>query len=183
METEMRRKNIAYVHVLYEYIYEGFSRNFPLHTLVELWNFSFTNHSLIQLYFILITVWLCKFYAGKLMSCAGVKEVCGVLESMHTGEAQSIIRDIITLRDKYFQQGQLPKPLEPILIDFYKRETQQMDIRKESRQIEKQFVLRNLQSTMPLAITPYPSKAYCLHIYFYHLPTVPGSLYIKTNGI
>lgn len=61
-EEEMKAKNIGYVHILYQYIYEMFSKNFSIRTLGEVWNFLFSDPSLIPVYMMLISVWLIKFY-------------------------------------------------------------------------------------------------------------------------
>ena len=43
--------------------------------------------------------------------------------------------------------------------------------------------MRKLGKQLPLELPKYRSKSYCLHLYFYRLPPVAGSLYIKTNSI
>lgn len=68
LDDKMRRRNISYVHMMFEFIYELFAKNFPVPTLMELWNFLFCHRSLLQLYFTLIAVWLFKFYAQKILS-------------------------------------------------------------------------------------------------------------------
>lgn len=69
------------------------------------------------------------------------------------------------------------------MIDFYRRETERLDKKKENRYVEKNLILQKLSNETPIQLPKYPHRTYCLHIYFYRLPTVPGSLYIRTNGI
>ncbi len=66
---KMTRRGIGYVQLLYQYVYELYSRNFKLKVLIEVWNFIFKDASLIPIYMLLIGVWLVKFYSEKLKKC------------------------------------------------------------------------------------------------------------------
>lgn len=63
LEQKMRRRGIGYVHLLYQSIYEIFSLNFPIKTLIELWNFLFRELAMLPVYMVLVAVWLVKFYS------------------------------------------------------------------------------------------------------------------------
>lgn len=69
-----------------------------------------------------------------------------------------IIREVVILREKYLISGGNltiidsikemfnTKPLEQVVVDFYKRETKRLDSRKESRHNEKTAILQKLCS-------------------------------------
>jgi hypothetical protein len=101
---------------------------------------------------------------------------------------------MIGLKQKYFAEvkgGLLDeiknifntKPLEPILFEFYKRETAKIDKRKTSKEIEKKSVMRKVNKQVEIDLPTYECKKYCLHIYFRRLPNVGGSLTIRSNEI
>lgn len=99
---KMTRRGIGYVQLLYQYVYELYSRNFKLKVLIEVWNFIFKDASLIPIYMLLIGVWLVKFYSEKLKKCHRFQQICEVLESHETCASDLIIRELIILRQKYF---------------------------------------------------------------------------------
>jgi hypothetical protein len=119
---ETQHKNIGYAHLLYSFIYEMHSRNFYLQTLVEIWNFLFKEPLLIPIYALAISVWLVTFYSPKLIRCRTLQEVSAVLQSCQTCDSDTIIRDILILREKYFNSSRVsqdnlnspgkPKPLQ-----------------------------------------------------------------------
>lgn len=102
---------------------------------------------------------------------------------------------MVILREKYLISGANltiidsikemfnTKPLEQVVVDFYKRETKRLDSRKESRHNEKTAILQKLSSEAQIELPHYAHKTYTLHIYFYKLPPVSGSLYILANNI
>ena len=102
---KMRRRNIILTHLIFEYIYEFYSRVFPIKTLVEIWNFCFQDPSIIQVYLLLLGVWIVRFYTNKLILCRRFKEVGPILESHQTCFSDVIIRELIVLREKYFTKS------------------------------------------------------------------------------
>ena len=42
------------------------------------------------------------------------------------------------------------KPLEQVVIDFYKRETEKLDKRKENRNVEKKLVIQKLSNEIKI---------------------------------
>ena len=100
-----------------------------------------------------------------------------------------IIKSILILREKYFGRNSQAnmyehRVLDEVVINFYKSETNKIDRRKENRVPEKALILEKLNQTIKgIELPQYQSKEYSLHLYFYQFPNVPGSLYIKANGI
>jgi hypothetical protein len=69
-------------------------------------------------------------------------------------------------------------------MKFYQGESQRLDQRKESRAVEKGLVIQQLVSEgVGIELPQYPRRSYCLHIYFYKLPQVAGSLYLHANNV
>ena len=123
------RKNIAYAQTIYQSIYEFYSKEFPVKTLAELWNFCFQDHNLIPVYGLLIGVWLMKFYEKKLVNCDTMADFMKVLQSHQTCPPEAIIKNILILREKYFTHSKVAKNrlenrvLEEVVIDFFRQET------------------------------------------------------------
>lgn len=78
---KMNRRGVAYLQLLYQYIYEIHSRNFKMRIMVDIWNFIFKDPTLLPIYMLLLNVWLVKFYVEKLKKCHRCEEVRAVLES------------------------------------------------------------------------------------------------------
>ena len=57
---------------------------------------------MIQMHLILIAVWLFKFHTQKLKKCNRLREIGEVLETKVKYSSVIIIREIMTLKEKYF---------------------------------------------------------------------------------
>jgi hypothetical protein len=68
-DQNAKKKNIGYIHLLYQYIYEIFSKNFHIRILVDIWNCIFKEPSIIPIYLVLLSVCLVKSYFEKLITC------------------------------------------------------------------------------------------------------------------
>lgn len=60
-----------------------------------------------------------------------------------------------------------------------------MDLKKNSRRFQNNIVLQKLveNTGAVLEIPSYPNKKYVFHIYFYELPKISGSLYLKADDV
>ena len=106
------------------------------------------------MYFILLAVFLVKHYSLQLLNCRRLKTVAEVLESKNTPSHDIIIKELMILREKYFGSSKtlieeiknifISKPLEPVLVDFYKRESIKMDKRREGKEVEKQVIINKI---------------------------------------
>lgn len=85
-----------------EYIYEAFSRNFSSSCLVEMWNYVASELELLQLSMVLIAIALVKYYEEDLMKAKRFSDFCLILESQKVAKAQHIIKEVASLRQKYF---------------------------------------------------------------------------------
>lgn len=65
----MSRRNIGYVQLMYQYLYEMYSNNFKIKILVQLWNWMFKDINMIPVYMMFVGIWLIKFYSDKLKKC------------------------------------------------------------------------------------------------------------------
>ena len=194
LTDKLARKNIAYGYQLMEYIYEAFSRNFSPACLVELWNHLSGELELLQLSMVLVAIALVKYYEEDLMKAKRFSDFRLILESQRVAKAQHVIKEVTALRQRYFGEvkgGFLDeiksifnsKPLEPILVEFYKRETAKIDRRKGGKEIEKKSVLRKVNKQVEVELPLYENKKYCLHICFRRLPSVGGSLTLRSNEV
>lgn len=67
------RRSIVWRYLMYEYVYELFSRNIPEYLIIPIWNFLFKDIEHIQLQTILLSVALMKHYEEKLSKCKRVR--------------------------------------------------------------------------------------------------------------
>lgn len=194
LTDKLARKNISFGYQLMEYIYEAFARNLAPACLVELWNSLSGELELVQLSMLLVAVALVKYYEEDLMKAKRLTDFRLVLESQRVAKAQHLLKEVGALRQRYFGEvrgGFLDelksifnsKPLEPVLTEFYRRETAKIDRRKSSREIEKKSVLRKVNRQVEVELPVYESRKYCLHICFRRLPNIGGSLTLRCNDV
>ena len=93
----------------------------------------------------LVPVALMKHYEEDLIKFKRLSDLKRVLESCGVGRVEHIWKQVNALRDKYFGESKglleeiknmfTSKPLEPVLTEFYRRESARMDRRKHTQSL------------------------------------------------
>lgn len=157
---KLSRSNVCFGYTMMEYIYEAFSRNLTPQCLVELWNFIYEDLELLQLHMVLLSVALIKHYEEDLITIKRLKDFRRVLEGKKLTKVGLLLAFLNELKQKYFGEVRgiideiksifNSKPLEPVLHEFYKRESVKMDKTKSSRVLEKKSALRKVNKQVDI---------------------------------
>lgn len=130
-----RNKNVHLGLILFEYLYEMYSRNFNLRVLIPIWNHLFKEVEKIQKNLLLLGVVLLKISASKLARVYRYPDIAQILtvDSKKYTNTTDIIMEIELLHKRYFNKPETfiqsiatklleESPFEQVVSTFYKRQ-------------------------------------------------------------
>jgi hypothetical protein len=103
---KLSKKNLHISLLLFEYLFEAFSRNFDIRTLVAIWNEVFNNKELVQQKLITVCVVLVGICEKELIKVNVEAEIRGKFENTRRRQGELVLDKMEALAKKYFTKTQ-----------------------------------------------------------------------------